>query len=1808
MPLLSDADVGLGTTAPAAKPQLLSDDQVGLGESNWTGKSLVKQGLTDTLGRLKRAGGEAAALADMVLGMPSFIVSTGAQLGATAKAVVQGQEKPFEIGREAGRQVSEMPVVRAGVNPLQKIIKLFDSGEIYDQTATVKGMEKFGHLLEEAGKNVEEASGGRISRDSVPMFVETLMTGMVGLTPKAKKGIQPWQQKALREHATRMKEQSELDIAGQRIATEDLIKSRVHDAAAIPVYQQINDLLGIRTPAEQAKLTRERRADLKRAYTGAGKDRRLSAEEQGQLDVAEASGARFFERPEEADFFAGERLANEAELAARDADPANRIGGTPYEVGSKPTPERVGQGEILRILQKPGFERTAEDLLTLRRASKEEGFAKPEALALLSAAGIGALVGAPLDDNHLRGATLGFLTGAAAAVPFMFRGESVGKGLSRQRGAVGLDTRSVVDSLMASFGGTERAKWTPQQKKNAADMAVIEAKRAKTDLMRQKYEQAAKILRGEMEEPGLVGNVYGGLGKREIGAVKAPGGMWHPEAVERLSSSLGPKIATRSRQQVEAVLADQPVKYSKEVLDEVAADKKVFDWSDKAIRNYLNRYAGTERDPLKDVEIPGWYEYDNAGGLINRETVRWEEAFDGVVSKNNIPYWEGYYKNPITYTVPEWAKQIPPEEEVYGIGGKKYGHEKAIIDYLSHVGDYLRQNVDPAKLPQYDLVRAVRETHQNDLRVAKEMEKAAAASTKDLPVYKDYGDGFKWVELKLPEKLTPEQAKQVRPATVEELKQFAREDEMAGGAGEYIEGEKGYIALGADGKPIRNSYTNQIALEGTPARAYLAGRLAEEGNQMGHCVGGYCEGVASGESRIFSLRDAKGQSHVTIEVAPREPRTVGNAEYSGGGELGGNTLMRRFGARGKEAWNAYLKEKPESIHDFIRDKFPDIWEQVTQSDISQIKGKQNRAPDAKYLPYVQDFVKGGKWGEVGDLENTGLKELDLAYWGKKEPDFSAKLQERFQGQRFITPEEAKEMASMWDKHTGGTDTIARAETRMAQDELRELQGLPPLDRRGQGPRNERGFIDQKLIMGTAALGLGGLIGSQWAEDPLNGAVLGSIAASGLFMPGFKNAAKTAVKGAEYGLGMISTRIKNASPELHQRLITYEQQVLEQGHKELNKTVPWMKESVNLPADKRASLDAAIFMKDSEAIAAINKGNPKLVDGWREVRNTLGDLGKRAQVLGRFKEMLDDYFPQRVKDYEGLKDALQQPVRARIEQKLEEARKKRGGELSEVERDAIVNRELRGNFQTISRQPGYSKARMIKQVTEKLRPFYHTPQEALAITISEITRDLEMAKLFGRDLVQKSAKGRSYIDTEASIGNIVGRELAEGRIDTAQVRELESILKSRFGPGERSPVKAMQNMQNLGYAGLLGDLPSAAVQIGDPLLSFYLHETKPTLVAAARKFTGKAKITAKELGLVDHIAEDLAFGSTQTGSSGKRVKIATGAGAAAGAVAGALLADDVSGALPGAAAGAFIGYASLVGTAAALNKVLRQGVFAPIDKFGKDIQLGAAHEKLTRWAQSPGGMKNLENAYGEAFGPDFPRLVGDLKTGKLTPTVRSALFAELSRSQPISKLEAPQALLDHPNARLMYMLKRFMLKQADLVRRESYNEFKQGAKLGGEEGMVHVRRGLKNAGEFALVLGLSGATASMVQDWLLGREVDFTAGDVAENVLKTFGMSRYVMDKVKQGDWGPIQALASVAMPPWMMFERILKADPKAVQYIPVIGQMYYNWELGGREEAEIRRAKDAKKEGRDVSLSSRAEDYLERKREARRERREREGR
>lgn len=1243
----------------------------------------------------------------------------------------------------------------------------------------------------------------------------------------------------------------------------------------------------------------------------------------------------------------------------------------------------------------------------------------------------------------------------------------------------------------------------------------------------------------------------------QTGAVKGPGGMWHPEAVDRLASPLkNTVVSTRALAQELHKIMPEDIRADGEVLSRKGEEAltKAFEptdnWSYKAVQRYLNKHAGTATDPLKDIEIP-----------FGEGTKRWEDLTDLSVYNERGIYPIDNKKYGLRDTEPfyNFSPRIRTDDGKPTAGA-------ALTSYLSHVGDYLRQNVDPAKLQQYDLVRAVKETAANDARVAKQMEKASADTTKQLPVYKEYPDGFKWVELKLPEKLTEEQAKSVRKVTAADTwKQLGKnlKDDWLEENGkvpteadlpkliDFIEeasfGEhvmQPYIALDSTGKPVNNTYTQVQAGGKTPEQAYLAGRLAEEGNQMGHCVGGYCEGVAAGESKIYSLRDAKGKSHVTVEVEPQ-------SYYP----FSGDKLMRLIpGERGRQAWEAIRGRNDDQ--QILKQQFPDVYEKLTSGpdNISQIKGKQNRAPNAEYLPYVQDFVKSGKWGEVQDLGNTGLKRIDPA------------LKEKYGLSDYATDKEIQE-----------------ASTRVGESYS--------LDKLSETVKkfNERGSVDQQLLVGMGAIGLGGLIGSQLTEDPGKGLVMGSLAGAAVGIPAARARFKAALDGLDKVGGLVSTRILNNSPAIHKRAVDRERTALTRAHGYLNRALPWLEGTINLDQEARAKLNRALFEEDAAAIADINKGNPEMVAGWREVRNVLSELASEAIGRGRFKEAIEDYFPRRVKDFKGLRESLDLPIRTRLEEVLAKAeadalRLRKTG-LTEAERSKLINRELRGYYKNLSRQPGYAKDRRIQEVTNQLEQYYYTPQESLTISVMEMVDDLETAKFFGRDLVETEKNGKTYINYEDSIGNLVGREMASGKLTPEGAAEIESVLRSRFGPGNIPTNRYLQEVKSIGYGALLGDPTSAVVQFGDPFTAFYSQGARSSITAVAKALSGRSKITAKDFGLADHISSEITQeAARQFNKSAGTQKTMVAGGALAGMGAGALLGDDMADTAVGGVAGAYAGLAAAVGASAALNKVFRQSGFAAIDRFGKDVHLNAAHSKYTRWAMTPEGRAKIAEKYGEAYGDELPQLIKDLQAGAMTEPVRSLLFMELSRMQPVSKLEMPQTYLDNPNGRVAYMLKTWMAKQFDVMRRDAYNEFKKG----------NVREGIKNTLTYAFALGAGGMSAQALKSYIMGQEVDLSSGALMENVLKTFGWGEYTRDKMEKD---PVSGALGSLAPPWSIMDDVLTADPKAVRYIPIIGDLYYNWEMGGREETELRAERKAKKAGQDYELSSRAEQYKERKKE-----------
>jgi hypothetical protein len=193
----------------------------------------------------------------------------------------------------------------------------------------------------------------------------------------------------------------------------------------------------------------------------------------------------------------------------------------------------------------------------------------------------------------------------------------------------------------------------------------------------------------------------------------------------------------------------------------------------------------------------------------------------------------------------------------------------------------------------------------------------------------------------------------------------------------------------------------------------LEDALKYEGETMGHCVGGYCPDVVEGRSKIYSLRDKKGQPHVTIEVKPGGTREIPHNEnirfYQQAAEQMGIPVPRNWNDMPSEGYNELNK---------LAIRLADEYKKNVPDEIVQIKGKGNKAPKEDYLPAVQDFVRSGNFGKVGDLGNTGLVDVTQAgplmkalqdiygqHMGIGMDKFNAALDAAPDVQRFMTKDE-----------------------------------------------------------------------------------------------------------------------------------------------------------------------------------------------------------------------------------------------------------------------------------------------------------------------------------------------------------------------------------------------------------------------------------------------------------------------------------------------------------------------------------------------------------------------------------------------------------------------------------------------------------------------------------------------------------------------------------------------------------------------------------------------------------------------------------
>jgi hypothetical protein len=191
-------------------------------------------------------------------------------------------------------------------------------------------------------------------------------------------------------------------------------------------------------------------------------------------------------------------------------------------------------------------------------------------------------------------------------------------------------------------------------------------------------------------------------------------------------------------------------------------------------------------------------------------------------------------------------------------------------------------------------------------------------------------------------------------------------------------------ASSVEGMPIPKEYNDgykwvELKHDTDPKRTEKA--LKSEGEMMGHCVGGYCPNVESGEIKIFSLRGPDGKSHVTIEARPQFSMTLWRNSNMDLISRDPELMKLDVNMRSLDDDHKYGRQMTE--RDYVREMTKEMKkrninpvEPPSYMELHQVKGKQNKRPDEKYQSYISDFIKNNPTKheivDVFELDNTNL--------------------------------------------------------------------------------------------------------------------------------------------------------------------------------------------------------------------------------------------------------------------------------------------------------------------------------------------------------------------------------------------------------------------------------------------------------------------------------------------------------------------------------------------------------------------------------------------------------------------------------------------------------------------------------------------------------------------------------------------------------------------------------------------------------------------------------------------------------------------
>lgn len=522
---------------------------------------------------------------------------------------------------------------------------------------------------------------------------------------------------------------------------------------------------------------------------------------------------------------------------------------------------------------------------------------------------------------------------------------------------------------------------------------------------------------------------------------------------------------------------------------------------------------------------------------------------------------------------------------------------------------------------------------------------------------------------------------------------------------------------------------------------------------------------------------------------------------------------------------------------------------------------------------------------------------------------------------------------------------------------------------------------------------------------------------------------------------------------------------------------------------------------------------------KQMRDTLEEIRAYAREEGGFDVgYIEDYFPRKVKNYKELREFMDNDPELRaatteIDKAIDEfalKNKINKEDLTPEELAEITSRVIRG-YPVTGSIPSNFKPRSIfdKKTLNKIRKAYESPEDALESYIRGTVEAVERKKFLG---MVKPAKGQAIqgegfkdamgadVGMRAGVEDSLAYALAENllkgtKFGAEDVEKLRAIIQSRFSGGTES--YTTRALKNLGYLQVMTNFGSAITQLTDQVFSIHFNGFGNHFKTL---FNRKDMFNFAELtGLSQREFEDI-------GNS-----------------------DKLNG---------------------LLDNLFRKTGLKQLDLFAKNAYMNAAWRKYHKLAQSQGGSQKLREEllpyFGERTDGVIKAVRSNAPTNKEPPAeVTELVFHKLLDVAPATASEVPASYMRNPNARIMYMLKTFTIKQIDAFRTAGVDNIQEGGKLylagraegnqsKQEKGVRLAAKGTKDLVQIATLFAAANAGTDVIKDVIYGRPIN--ADESLENsLLQVIGINRYHLYNAKRK--GPGKALIDFVAPPTAVFDR-----------------------------------------------------------------------